>query len=317
MKTLNTLLSVIVMTILFFGCKFDTKDTLHENGQDVNEQNTAKPISIITRSMEIQMADTIPSGWNTFKYENDSNETHFVVFEKYPEGKTLDSTKAQVFPVFDKGMDLINAGKREEGFAAFNNLPAWFFEVVFQGGTGLVSPHGTAVSSMYLDPGRYLVECYVKMPNGKFHSVMGMYKELTVNQETAATEEPKPTVEVEISAEKGMVFHPDIRAGEQVFKVHFRDQKLHENFLGHDVHLVKLSGNSNMKALEEWMNWTDPKGLMTPSPVGVTFMGGIQEMPAGKVGYFKAKLSKGTYALISEVPSAGSKQLLKQFEVLD
>lgn len=315
--------SFLKLTLLAFilclnqSCKDNQKENTEENKPDTTSLQEPSSISIITRGMEFQMNDTIPSGWNTFKYENLSNETHFVVFEKYPEGITIDSTKAQVFPVFDKGMDLINEGKSEEGFSAFNSLPAWFFNVVFKGGTGLISPKGTAVSTINLDPGRYLIECYVKMPNGKFHSVMGMYKEIIVTDLSSNTEQPSPTVEVDISAEKGIVFNPDIRTGEHTFKVKFVDQKLHENFVGHDVHLVKLSENTNLEELEQWMNWANPKGLMTPSPAGVDFMGGMQEMPAGNAGYFTANLSKGNYALISEVPSAKSKNMLKTFEVLE
>ncbi|WP_262493264.1 hypothetical protein [Mangrovimonas yunxiaonensis] len=34
-------------------------------------------IDILTRSMEFIMADTITSGWDTFKYDNRANEPHF------------------------------------------------------------------------------------------------------------------------------------------------------------------------------------------------------------------------------------------------
>jgi hypothetical protein len=297
------------------GCKTENKnETKIENQSETFNNET---ISIITRGMEFQMVDTIPSGWNTFKYENLSNETHFVVFEKYPEGKTIDSTESQVFPVFDKGMDLINEGNMEEGFAAFNSLPAWFFNVEFTGGVGLVSPKEKAVSTINLDSGRYLIECYVKMKNGKFHSVMGMYKEIIVSDNSSDIAEPNATVEVNISSEKGIEFDPGIGSGEHIFKVNYIDQITHENFVGHDVHLVKLSRNANLDALETWMNWANPKGFIDPAPNGITFLGGMQEMAAGKSGYFKVNLKSGNYALISEVPNSKSKNMLKLFEVID
>lgn len=302
------------------GCKFDKENDQIKKETPEFEEVLEKPssiIDIVTRHMEFQTVDTISSGWNTFKYHNLSNETHFVLFEKYPEGKTIDSTKAQVFPVFDKGMDLINAGKNEEGFEAFNNLPPWFFNVEFAGGVGLVSPKETAVSTIKLDPGRYLIECYVKMKNGKFHSVMGMYKEIIVSRNISAIEEPKATLEVLVSAEKGIVFIPKVTSGEHVFKINFVDQKTHEHFLGHDVHLVKLSNDYNFDELEAWMNWVSPNGFIDPAPDGVMFLGGMQEMPVGKTGYFEANLKQGTYALISEVPNAISKGLFKRFEVVE
>ena len=63
------------------------------------------------------------------------------------------------------------------------------------------------------------------------------------------------------------------------------------------------------------MNWADPEGLIEPAPKAVTFMGGVNNMPKGNTGYFKATLEPGNYALISEVPNALSKNMLKTFLV--
>ncbi len=65
-------------------------------------------------------------------------------------------------PVFRDAMDLINVGKSAEGFAEFSRLPSWFSEIIFSGGVGLVSPGETAQTTIYVDPGTYVVECYVK-----------------------------------------------------------------------------------------------------------------------------------------------------------
>jgi hypothetical protein len=319
MKSLSTHLFLLLISIsVFSSCKNEKKvDAIDTIIVEKVEEKPTNSIHIVTRAMEFQMQDTIPSGWNTFTYKNLSNETHFVVFEKYPEGITIDSTKAQVFPVFQKGLDLINEGKNEEGFAAFNALPAWFFNVEFTGGIGLVSPQNTAISTIKLDPGRYLIECYVKMKNGTFHSVMGMYKEIIVSTNVSSIQEPKATVQVTISAEKGITCKPTISSGEHLFKIHFTDQKTHENFVGHDVNLVRLSNNADVDELEAWMNWANPKGLIDPAPENITFIGGVQEMAAGKSGYFNANLKPGKYALISEVPDTREKGLYKEFEVKD
>jgi len=317
MKCIGRPLILLIISIgVFIGCKNDknTKSVI------INQENEAKVkptnvINIVTQAMEFQMVDTIPSGWNTFKYENLSDEIHFVVFEKYPEGITIDSTRAQVFPVFDKGMDLINEGKNKEGFSAFNSLPAWFFNVEFRGGIGLVSPKETAVSTIKLDPGRYLIECYVKMKNGKFHSVMGMYKEIIVSNTPNDTLEPKATVTVSISRENGIEFKPGVTSGKQIFKVAFKDQKVHEHFLGHDVHVVKLDESADLGTLNNWMNWSAPTGLLGNGVEGVTFLGGTQEAPEGDTTYFTANLKPGNYALIAEVPDPLSKGMLKTFSV--
>ncbi len=87
--------------------------------------------------------------------------------------------------------------------------------------------------------------------------------------------------------------------------------------MGHDVNLVKLEEGHNLEELEKWMNWTDPKGLITPAPTGVIFLGGVNEMPGGNTGYFTVNLEPGNYAFISEVPNSIQKGMLKTFEVAD
>ena len=272
-------------------------------------------VVILTETLDFQMVDTIQSGWQTFRYTNKSHETHFFLLDKYPEGKTIKDGELEVIIPFQKGMDLINEGMAEEGFEEFNKLPAWFFEVVFSGGSGLISPGLTSETILNVEPGYYVVECYVKMANGLFHSSMGMIKELIVLEESTGNSPPKADVELSISSAEGIMFNEPINKGKQTISVFFKDQVTHENFVGHDVHLVRLNGEADIETLEKWMNWADPKGLITPSPEGITFLGGINDMPAGRTGYFEVNLKPGDYAFISEVPNTLEKGLLKTFSI--
>lgn len=320
MKKVNQSVFLLLMAFfVLFNCKNDKKTEAIEDTTVIEEliQEPTNVIDIITRSMEFQSVDTIPSGWNTFKYQNLSNETHFFLMDKYPEGKIVDNTLTDVAPVFEEGMDLINKGKAEEGFAAFGKLPAWFGDIVFSGGSGLIAPKHTAITTIKLDPGYYIMECYVKMPNGKFHTSMGMAKPIIVLDEDSGNLPPEPTVNIVVSNNEGIVYNKEITKGKQVFSVFYKEQKQHENFMQHDVNLVKLEDNASEDALEAWMDWSDPKGLITPVPKGVTFLGGVNDMPAGSTGYFYADLKPGKYALISEVPNTKSKGLFKVFQVKD
>ena len=279
------------------------------------ENISGNTIEIVTEVMDFQTVDTIPSGWNTFKYINNSAETHFFLFDKYPVGKTIEDMEKEVAPTFQKGMDLINEGKAEEGFAEFNKLPAWFFEVVFSGGSGLLSPGHTSETTIKLVPGYYILECYVKMENGKFHSTMGMTKPIIVTADDSGNKAPDATVNITLSSTDGIVLNTPVTKGKQIFAVFFKDQIVHENFVGHDINLVKLDTNVNLETLEKWMNWADPKGLISPAPQGFVFLGGANDMPAGSTGYFTLTLEPGNYALISEVPNTLSKKMLKTFTV--
>ncbi|MCK4562305.1 MAG: hypothetical protein KAT78_05320 [Flavobacteriaceae bacterium] len=310
-------ISLLLLLLIIQSCDIDKKPKNKEKENPLEKVKKENVIKIITESMDFQTLDTIPSGWNTFQYVNNSNETHFFLMDKYPEGKTIEDSKREVMPPFQNGMDLINQGKPEESFSEFSKLPEWYSEVVYSGGSGLVSPKNTAITTIKLEPGYYIMECYVKMANGKFHTLMGMSKAIVVIAKDSGNSPPKETINITISSKEGIVYDKPITKGKQTLAVHFKDQIVHENFVGHDVNLVKLANSTDLKTLEKWMNWTNPKGLISPSPEGFIFLGGVNDMPEGSTGYFIVVLEPGDYVLISEVPNTLSKKMLKTFTVVE
>lgn len=320
-KIFRLILLFCLGMFLITGCKDDKKDKEEDATEEKSEvaekeaDNSPRKVNIVTNSMEFKTKDKWQSGWTTIKYRNNSNETHFILFDKYPEGKGIEDAENEVSPPFQEGMDLINAGKMEEANAAFGKLPEWFQEVEYTGGVGLIAPKSTAQSTIFLEPGTYIIECYVKMANGVFHNTQGMTKEIEVTEADDTTEAPEPDYTISINATDGIVFDESVSPGEKTFAVDFGEQKVHENFVMHDVHLVWVDQGADMSKLNSWMNWADPKGLQTPSPEGFKFMGGMQEMRAGNKGYFTTELRPGNYALISEIPDPQSKGMLKTFTV--
>lgn len=304
------ILPAIFMVAFLASC-----DSSKQNSNDAEPASTGSEVSIVTELMDFQMPDEIKSGWNTFVYSNKSLEPHFFLLEKYPEGKSLSDAEEFVVPVFQNGMNLINEGKMDEAMAEFGKLPEWFGQIVFTGGSGLVSQNQESRTTLKLDPGYYLIECYVKMPNGMFHTSMGMLEEFTVTDEVSETQPPEVDYQVQISSEGGISLDGEIGAGEHTFSVEFIDQIVHENFVGHDVNLVKMADNADVSVLEKWINWSDPKGLISPAPEGFTFLGGVNDMPAGGIGYFTANIEPGKYCLISEVPNTSQKNMLVEFVV--
>ncbi|MCX2720792.1 hypothetical protein [Lentiprolixibacter aurantiacus] len=307
---------LVLLTIFFVGCKSDPKK------QEASEAEASEPerevIEVVTRSMEFFAPDTINSGWNTFVYKNLSTEPHFILLDKYPEGITIENTIAEVAPAFEEGMAMIMEGKMEEAMAAFGKLPEWFGQVVFSGGTGLISPRETAISTLNLAPGYYIMECYVRMPDGRFHTSMGMAKEFIIRSEDSGNKPPEANVSITISSEDGINYSGNMTKGTTIFSVTYEDQIVHENFVGHDVNLVRMEEGADLDALEAWINWASPTGLMSSKlPEGFTFLGGTNDAPAGSVQYFEADLSPGTYAFISEVPGSKAKGMLKTFSISD
>lgn len=275
-------------------------------------------VDVTVRGMEFIAPDEIASGWTTFRLDNTSGMIHFAVVERLPDGITLQDQQNEVAPVFQEGMDLLNAGQVDEAMVAFGNLPEWFGQIVFKGGPGLIAPGATAETTVYLEPGTYLLECYVKT-DGIFHSYSpspnraAMVHQITVTEEASNAPEPAATLDLTISSERGIDVEGEASPGPHIVGVRFESQTVHEHFLGHDVHLVRLDDDTNLDKLATWMDWTQATGLETPAPA--TFLGGTQEMPAGETAYFKVLLEPGRYAWIAEVPNPAAKNMLTTFTV--
>ncbi len=316
------LLLVTIVLAAGISCKQEKKSSLsHDMNMDktvaVKEVNLpvyGNLVEVKTTGMNFILPDTIPSGWTSFRYTNESPWAHFMLIDKLPvvEGKQITYADFKdIPPVFIDAMDLINEGKAEEGFAEFSRLPSWFSKIIFSGGVGIITPGETAQTTVYVEPGTYVIECYVKT-GGKFHP---MSRQINVEENTANEVPPMPTLNLAISREGGIEMKGEPVAGLQTIAVHFTDQAPHEHFLGHDVHLVKLEANDDLEELNSWMSWTEPDGLNTPAPV--RFLGGAQEMPAGNTAYITVNLQPGNYAWISEVPDPALKNMLKTFSVPD
>lgn len=298
-----------------YSCKTKEKDTKEE--KPITEKSSLElgQVNISTKSMEFFVADTLYSGWNNLIYENQSQEVHFVMMDLYPEGITIENTKAELLPPFDDGMRLIMENKMDSAMIAFGKIPDWYQQVKFLGGTGLVSPKHTVQSTIHLEPGRYIMECYVKMFNGEWHTSHGMLKEIIVMNESTELNPPAPTANIDISSTDGIILKDSLSSGNHIFQTNFIDQKVYENFVGHDVNLVRYENTASLDSLILWMNWVNPKGLITPAPEGFTFLGGMNNLPAGSKGFFEAALTPGNYVLISEVPAAEEKKLFYQFSI--
>lgn len=313
--------------VLCFSCEKEQLPNDLTLGSQLNSraENVGKAIpnkvEVVTTHMNLEMPSTVPSGWTTFRYSNKSHSTHFFLLQKLPGDKTFEDSKTEVVPVFQEGMNYINIGDWDNALLAFSKLPAWSADIIYWGGVGLLSPGGLVESTVFLEPGNYAVECYVKNDQGVFHSANGMITGLTVTDEENGYSPPKSTFQVSISSQDGIMMDRNPRPGEHTIEVFFEDQTVYSHFLGHDVHLVKLDHTADLDELNAWMNWSDPAAFKTPVPEGVAFLGGMQDLPAleGKpashMGYFEVNLKPGRYALIAEVPDPRSKNMFRIFSV--
>lgn len=265
--------------------------------------------------------ETIPAGWTTFRLRNEGGAIHFLIIEKMPaiegEQKTVEDSEAEVVPVFQNIMDDID-GKGPSFPEAGFDLPSWYGDVTLIGGPGLISAGRTAQTTVHLEPGTYVVECYVKDADGTFHSTDGMIAGLTVTEEASGAYAPGSSAELTLSYDEDagtgdIAVEGELRPGLQTIALRFADQSVHEHYLGHDVHLVRLEEGTEVADVAAWMSWATPGGLASPAPAD--FLGGAQDMPAGSLTYVTVRLEPGRHAWIAEVPDPVGKGLVEAFTV--
>ena len=263
-------------------------------------------VEVVATDFAFQAPDTIPAGWTTLRLRNQGAQTHFVVLDHLPDGRTLDDFAAAVGMPFDSVWNGLQRGTLEKADVApllGKLLPEWFAEVRQTGGVGLLAPGEQATATMQLEPGTYVLECYVKTPDGTFHTALGMARQLTVPERRSAA--GPPTAQFEVAFADGAMTAPAaIAAGRQTVAVHYRHAA--EGLLANDVHVARLPEGIDADSVVPWMDWMNVAGLRAPAPV--SFLGGVQEMPVGSTAYFTVELTPGRYVWISENAGNGMVQ---------
>ncbi len=253
----------------------------------------------------------LPSGWVTIRMANAGLEHHFVFLTLLPEGKTMEDYVSDVGMPFDSVWHQLRSGavdKAGAGAMLGELLPEWYASAVSMGGPGLVAPGRTGRATMRLAPGDYVMECYVKTPDGEFHVNLGMAIPVTVTDEDSGAAEPEADLDITLTNYE-IAIEGTPAAGEQTVAVHFQEHP--EYGLGNDVHVVRLEDDTDMDEVIAWMDWMNIEGLRAPSPA--EFVGGTHEMPIGYTAYFTVDLEPGRYAWIAE--SGAARGMVEEFTV--
>lgn len=251
----------------------------------------------------------VPSGWITLRMKNEGEQPHFLLLRRLPDGTTFSDYTEEFVPPFETLYAEYRAGAigrtemLEDLVAA---LPAWSASLRAMGGVGLTAPGRTAQTTVMLEPGDYVMECYVVSPEGKFHSSLGMLRPLIVTRDVSGASAPEADVVITLSNYE-LVVEGELTRGEQTVRVYVQDQA--EGLVGHDVHLARLEEGTRIEDLVEWMDWVD--ALQSPAPV--EFLGGAEEIRPGNTTYFTVILEPGRYAWISE--GYGSRGMVKEFNI--
>ena len=255
--------------------------------------------------MTFEGPSEIPSGWTTFRFANASPMIHFALIDVPPPGVTVERLSAELAVPFQHAMDAMNAGDEAAVNAAFATFPEWVGEIGRMGGPGLLSAGRTGQSTVFLEPGYYVVECYVKS-GGVFHTTppapgeLGMVMGLTVTAEPNGAPEPTSNLTLAVRNDGFEITEGALRPGRNTIRVDFVEQQTLPSFVGNDLHLLRVDDEASIAQAGAWLDWRTPDGLEDPAPV--EFLGGLNDLPAGAHGYFTVDLAPGEYAFIAEIP---------------
>lgn len=305
MKEIFQPLFVVIWCLILVSCADEASTPAVDSAtQPTVVEVTAVYDPVTNRHLFKTDVTSVPAGWTTFRLTNASPVLHFLFLEQLPGARTSVDLLSEVSPIFQDVADLNAEGKIEEANAKFADLPDWFQEIVFRGGPGFLSPGHTGEATLYLEPGNYMMECYIKNADGVFHWNLGMHLDLLVTDEVSDAEPPSdPTVEFTIT-DDGLAVDGTPRVGENLVAVHFQQQS--HPLIAKDVHVVRVGDGVDLDATAHWMDAFQADGLIsTPeNPAPAVFLGGVHEMPLGDTAYFPVTLEAGDYAWISEQPAA-------------
>jgi hypothetical protein len=291
-------LGACLSTLCIAGCGAADSD---------GESAAAAPAIVEVRAFDyaFHAPEEIPSGWTTFRMENVGREHHLLLLYRLPEDVTYDDYLT-LEPAFEHVWQALEDGDVDsDGALAMlrSGLPDWARTIVAMGGPGLVAPGRTAITSVRLEPGRYVMECYVRTADGRTHTSLGMVGPLTVTTDSSRARPPAADVELTLTDGR---FHTAgaLRPGLRTVAVHFAGSPP-------DVHLARVTDDTDRDRLANWLNLLQVDGMREPAPAD--FLGGAAGMPLGHTSYFTVDLAPGRYAWVSE--ATPEEELVEEFVV--
>jgi uncharacterized cupredoxin-like copper-binding protein len=212
----------------------------------------------------------VPAGTITFRMENDGKELHHLWIVKLTGKKTPDD--------FTKAM---------KSWGSALKMPDWAIDV---GGPNSASPGMTAEGTMTLDPGTYMLVCWVPSPDGMLHVMKGMVKPLTITARPAGQVDAEPASDITMTLDDyTFELSKPITPGRHVIRVENRAPQTHE------VVIARLNPGQTAAQALVWIN----AGQAGPGP---TVLGGASGIAKGRHMFITMDFPAGHYALFCFIP---------------
>lgn len=230
-----------------------------------------EPYVVVVRASDykFEAPTTAPAGTLTFRLENVGQEVHHLWLVQLRHGRT--------YADFLKAVDSWSAPR----------MPEWVLDV---GGPNDVSAGMTASATMTLDPGKYVMVCYVPAPDGRPHVTHGMIKELTVTS-TGATAAGEPNADITLRmTDYAFDLSKPIEAGAHTIRIANGGSQSHEVVIG------QLKPGKSMRQALDWLN----AGQHGTAPV-IAF-GGASGLATGRHEIISVDFEPGRYVFLCFIP---------------
>ncbi|MDQ3809458.1 MAG: hypothetical protein M3336_04130, partial [Chloroflexota bacterium] len=233
-----------------------------------------RTISFEATDFTYNLPDSIPGGIVTLAMRNAGREEHQAQLLKLNAGVTLEQFLAAL-------------GQGETQALALVSLA---------GGPGALNPGpGSEEVTLDLQPGNYVVVCFIPSPDGVPHVAKGMLKPLTVTAPPAGAPGAQPTARVTVNLKDFDFETPaTLPSGRNPWRVTNSGPQPHE------VQVVRLGPGGSANDVLRFFS-APPSG---PPPYQA--VGGFQAIDANGSGSLTLDLSAGEYAFYCAVPDPGS-----------
>lgn len=288
----RSLMYVIPIIIMSIGFGFFGADKVAGQSQQIVVQ-----VEAMDHAFDVDAPNELPTGWITFILNNQmASNIHEISLVQLPDESTHEEYLTDYMSAWETVLREYQEGVVERagiGDRVNEMLPAWSGDVRYSTTRGLTSPGRTAERTVYLEPGEYMMVCWLKTEDGIIHITEGMHWEFTVMEEAANTPEPNPESQITLH-ENEIEVNWEPETGTHSFAVEFGfNPEGYEN----NVHLIRMNDGTDLDEVNEWMDWYKLGGLRSPSPA--EFLGGVGFVSEIDNGYFTLDITEpGEYAWV-------------------
>jgi hypothetical protein len=217
--------------------------------------SAATTVDVSATEFAFDVPAEVTGGVVEMRFANTGGLPHEFAFARIEEGKT----EADVRAVIDSG----------------GEPPEWAEDLA---GVPGLSPGQSITVTRTLEPGSYVFLCFFPDPEGTPHANLGMYELFTIAGDTGAS---LPEPDATITATDDGLQVPALTSGEQTVEFENGGTKPHE------LALVAFEPGKGIKDVDRWFG----SGYQGEPPV--TFVGGMQTIPAGESVFLGIDLEPG------------------------